>query len=100
MKKENKKKVERCEAIVDEIMKNVYIERDNDKYNYWVVKYKGKIIDKYDEDSIIENYLDEEKNPEEWEIENAIKIDFEDRIEKAFNTGGESAVKQLLLPFE
>ena len=70
-------------SMVDEIMKKVYVERD-----------------KYDEDSIIENYLDGEKNPEEWEIENAIKIDFENRIEKAFNTGGESEVKRLLLPFE
>ena len=90
----------RKDSIVDKIMKDITIERDNDRYNYWQVKYKGVVIDEYDTDAVIENYLDGEENPEEWEIENAIKIDFEDRIEKAFNTGGELAVKRLLLPFE
>mgnify|MGYP001626217099 FL=1 len=90
----------RKDSIVDKIMKDITIERDNDRYNYWQVKYKGVVVDEYDTDAVIENYLDGEEKPEDWEIENAIKIDFEDRIEKAFNTGGELAVKRLLLPFE
>lgn len=70
------------EKIIDKIMENISI-KESDDYGYWNVVYKDNIIDQYNTDTMVINKLIEEDS-EDYDIEDAIKYDFRERLERAY----------------
>lgn len=86
------------------IMERIHASEDQDNYGYWKVIYEKTpgnyiTVDEYSKDSLIENkHMDED--PEDWEIEEAIKDDFEERLEIAYKKEGMEGINRLLKSFK
>lgn len=84
-------------------MSKISASEDKDNYGYWKVIYEKSpseyvIVDEYLKGALIENYsLD--NCPQDWEVEQAIKEDFENMLEQEYNEWGIDGIKRLLKPF-